>query len=316
MPHIVATLFPVFAVLLLGYLLGRRGFFSRAFLNDLNRYVYYIALPALMVEGVAGAEELPGEVLPTLLAYMGATSIVMGLAYLVARALKLKRWQYGTFIQASFRGNIGFIGLPILVYAIRDLPQAEVSRIVAQAVFVFAPVMIFYNFFAVIFLIGSQESASRRDFRKTLKGLATNPLIIAAIVGILAFLLPFNLPSPLMNTLDLLGKTAAPMALICVGGGIAVVDMQGRYRSATFASLLKTAGAPLAAYLVSLPFNLSPTSLMILMIFASTPTAVASYVMAKEMHGDEGMASGAIVLSTLFSIVSLGIAVGLLVSSG
>lgn len=92
---------------------------------------------------------------------------------------------------------------------------------------------------------------------------------------------------------------------------MAVVSMQGRYRSATFSSVLKTGATPLLVYLISLPFSLSASTTLIIMIYSATPTAVASYVMAKEMKGDEAMASGGIVISTVLSVVSLGVIVGL-----
>jgi hypothetical protein len=311
MAHIIATLFPVFAVLALGYALARKTFLSRTFLNELNRFVYYVALPALMIHSVAGADVLPPQILPALAVYICATVGTMALAFLNARLLGLKRWQFGTFIQAAFRGNIAFIGLPILVYALRNEAPETASRIVAQGVFIFAPMMIFYNVFSVIFLVGSQDSDPWKNLPRTFRNILTNPLVIAALLGIILFLLPVDLPGPVMNTLEFIGRTAAPCALICVGGGMAVVSMQGRYRSATFSSILKTAATPLLVYLISRPFDLSESTTLILMIYAATPTAVASYVMAKEMKGDEAMASGGIVISTVLSVISLGVIVGL-----
>jgi predicted permease len=87
--------------------------------------------------------------------------------------------------------------------------------------------------------------------------------------------------------------------------------MEGRYRSASYAACLKVFVTPIVAYLISLPFNLSEMETLILMIFTATPTAVAGYVMAKQLNGDAPMASGAIILSTLLSLISLSVVVGL-----
>lgn len=311
MTYILATLFPVFAVLGLGYLLARREFLSRQFLSELNRFVYYVSLPALIINGLATAQSLPPGTLSIFLIFLVATLLCIGAAFITARFLKLGRWQYGTFIQGSFRGNLAYIGIPILVYALRDYPKEVSASIVAQAIFVFAPTMILYNVVSVLLLIGSHDGNSGKQIPSMLKGIARNPLIIAAVIGVILFILPVQLPGAIYNTLEFVGRMAAPAALICVGGGMAVVSMEGRYRSATFASILKVGVTPVLAWLISLPFGLSATTTLILMIFAATPTAVASYVMAKEMHGDEAMASGAIVLSTVFSIVSLSVVVGL-----
>ena len=311
MAYIITTLFPVFAVLGIGYLLAERNFLSRKFLNELNRFVYYVSLPALIIYGLATAQTLPPGTIPTCLIFLLATTLVIAVSFIVAAALGLDRWQYGTFIQASFRGNLAFIGIPIIVYALRDYPKETISAIVAQAVLVFAPTMLFYNAVSVMLLVGSRGDDSGNKVSRMLKSIATNPLILASFAGVVLFFMPFNLPEAALNTLEFVGRIAAPAALICVGGGMAVVSMEGRYRSATFASLLKTGVTPVFAWLISLPFNLSPETTLVLMVFAATPTAVASYVMAKELQGDEAMASGGIVLSTIFSVVSLSVVVGL-----
>ncbi|MFO7725602.1 MAG: AEC family transporter [Oceanipulchritudo sp.] len=310
MAQILSTLFPVFMVLGIGYALCRKGFLSRQFLNELNRFVYYVALPALILHRLSTAPSLPLGVLRSVLIFLAATLFVMAVAYGVARILRLQHWQYGTFMQASFRGNLAFIGIPILVYAIRDKPPETASSIVTEAIFIFAPIMVLYNILSVLALTASQEDGDRKSLLSAIKGIATNPLILAAFVGIILLLLPFPVPRAVSDTMEFLGRIAAPAALVCVGGAMAVVSMQGRYRSAFCAALLKTALTPIVAYLFSLPFDLAPHTQLILMIFSATPTAVASFVMAKELYGDDAMASGGIVLSTLLSVISLAVVVG------
>lgn len=311
MGHILATLFPVFAIIGLGFVLARTGFLSGAFLRELNSLVYRVCLPAMIIHSLAETGAFPKDILPSLLVFFGATFGVIGVALLNARLLGLERRRVGTFVQAAFRGNLAFIGIPIIVYAVRDQPAEVVNSIVSRALFIFAPIMILYNVASVIALVGSQAGGLSGNVLRSLRNIATNPLILAALTGVVIFLLPVRLPVPIANTLDFIGHVAAPAALICVGGAMAVVSMEGRYRSALYAGVLKTGITPLFALLLSLPFGLDPTTLMILMVYASTPTAVASYVMAREMHGDEAMAAGGIVISTLLSVGSLAIVVGL-----
>lgn len=311
MAHILSTLLPVFLVIAMGYGLTRYRFLSAVFLKELNRLVYYISLPALMLHHLARAEKLPPGTLQTWLVYAAGSCLLLLIGWGVARALGLRRHQLGTFLQAAFRGNLGFIGIPILTYALRDQDPLILTAILAQAVFVFAPTMVFYNVVSVLLLVGSRQSSLRENLPQALREIATNPLIIAAIAGLILFALPFDLPIPLTNTLDFVGATAGPMALVCVGGAMARVSLQGRYRSALASSLLKVAALPALIWLLARPFGFTDASLLILMVFAATPTAVASYVMAREMGGDEAMASGSIVLSTLLSALSLAVVVGL-----
>jgi len=308
--HIISTLFPVFAVIALGYVLARADFLSKAFLNELNRFVYWVCLPALILHSLSNATEIPAGTLSAFVIFAAATLAVTALAFLNARWRGLARWQYGTFVQATLRGNLVFIGIPIIIYATRDRDPTAVTALVAQAVFIFAPVMILYNVLSVTVLVGSRADRIGGNLPQVLRNIARNPLILSALAGVLISLLPFDLPGPLNNTLDYIGRMAGPAALICAGGGMAFVSMQGRYKSALNAAILKTAAVPAFAYLFSIPFALPRDTLLVLMIFSATPTAVVSYVMAKEMGGDEAMASGAIVLSTLLSLLSLGVVVG------
>jgi predicted permease len=305
------TLFPVFAVIGLGYGLTRKGFLTNPFLEELNRLVYWVCLPSLIVANLDRASNLAEGSLSIIVVYFAATFCVMGSAFLVAHVLKLDAWQKGTFVQSSFRGNLAFIGIPILIYALRDQEAEMVSNIIAKAVFVFAPIMILYNVTSVMILLRGHQGENQAALPKTIRNIVTNPLVLAALSGLCLYLLPINLPVFVGDTLQFVGRTAAPMALICVGGGMALTSMEGRYRSATFSSILKVFATPLFAYLISLPFNLSETETLILMIFSATPTAVASYVMAKQLHGDGAMASGGIIISTLLSMISLSIVVSL-----
>ena len=305
------TLFPVFTVIGLGFLLAKQGFLTKPFLDELNKLVYWVCLPSLIVANLDRAEDITGGSLPIMVAFFSATLLVIGTAKLLAVGLGLDRWQHGTLIQGAFRGNIAFIAIPILIYALRDFPEEEITRIIARAVFIFAPIMIFYNITSVLVLTGGSHQGKENTVRKTLLQVAKNPLTVATVGGLCIYLLPFNLPVFIGDTLDFMGRTAAPMALVCVGGGMALTSMEGRYRSAVFAASPTVFLMPLLAWLIALPFNLSPTDMLILMVFTATPTAVASYVIAKRLDGDGAMASGAIILSTLFSLVSLSVVVGI-----
>nr|WP_246459981.1 AEC family transporter [Puniceicoccus vermicola] len=305
MGHAFHTLFPVFAIIALGYLLAVRGFLSQSFLAELNRLLFWVGLPCLIFFTLAKAPGFPEETVKVFSVFTLSTVLLIGLGIFTAKLLKLPHERKGTFLQAAFRGNLAYAGLPILLYATRNDPASE--SVIAQAIFVFAPTMIVYNVLSVFFLEASRTGQVRGNLLSIVKKVATNPLILSAIAGILAYLLPVSLPAPVLDSLDLVAQLAAPGSLLCVGGGMAAVSLKGRYRSALFATTLKVAILPALSFLLSMLFDLNSHSLLILLVLSSCPTAVASYVMAKEMGGDEALASGAIVLSTLLCVPSLAI---------
>lgn len=306
MMRILETLLPVFFLIGLAYVLGRRGWLSREFFHQLNWVIYWISLPALIVSSLIGATQIPPDTLPLIGIFTAATLTVVVLGIGVARLLGLPREHLGTFLQSVFRGNLAYTGLPILLFAVRNQSPAQVDAVVAQAVFLFAPTMVLYNTLAVLLLLGYRRGFSGGEWKRIILEILRNPLILASALGALLFVLAVPLPAILTNTLSLAGQMASPAALLCVGGAMAFVSLQGRHCSSLTAALLKCAALPAITLAFANYFALTPTALLVVLIFSACPTAVASYMMAKQLHGDEALAAGSIVLSTLLCIPILG----------
>jgi predicted permease len=311
MNQVLNTLLPVFLVIGLGLVLAKRGFLSEMVLHELNRLLFWVCLPALIIHSLATASEVPSGTGTILFVFSLSTIVTIALGLWSARLLGLAPRQIGTFVQAGFRGNLAYAGIPLILFALEGEPSETVASVMAQTLFVFAPTMLLYNVAAVILLVRDHEVPMRDNFISMLQQVAKNPLIISSIIGIILFVLPISLPGFLLSSFKLTGQMAAPASLLCVGGSMAYVSMEGRYRSASVASLLKVVVTPCLAFALSALFDLNETSLMVLLILSACPTAVASYIMAKELNGDEALASGAIILSTIASIPVLAIIVGL-----
>ena len=116
---------------------------------------------------------------------------------------------------------------------------------------------------------------------------------------------------PLITTLAALGEMALPLGLLGVGGALMTVDRKMVGKAAWLAALIKTVVSPVFGWAVGRAMNLDPVALKMVMIFMATPTAVVSYAVALELKGDEKIASGAIVLSVLTSVVTLALVIAL-----
>ena len=311
MIKVLNTLLPVFAVIGIGLWMARRGFLSQAFMSQLNWLVFWVSLPALIIHSLATAESLPESALPTIGIFFTSTIIVIGLAFLTCRLLKMPKERIGTFVQGAFRGNLAFAGLPIVVFAVSEETPELVGPVVAQVMFLLAPAMLLYNTAAVLFLVSSSEGFSLSKIVDLSRKVVTNPLIIGSVIGVGIYILPFDLPYFALNTLDLIGGMAAPGALFCVGGAIAFVSMKGRYRSASYAAALKVVILPAVTAGLLFFIEVDPMARLVLLVLSACPTAVASYIMAKALNGDEALAAGAVVISTAACIPVLGLIIAL-----
>ncbi|MDQ8195423.1 AEC family transporter [Coraliomargarita sp. SDUM461004] len=311
MIQVINTLLPVFVVIGLGLWLARRGWLSQTFISELNWLIFWVSLPALIIHSLVTAESLPRDALPAIGIFTLATLILIALAWLTSRWLQLPRERVGTFVQSAFRGNLAFAGLPFVVFAVEGIQPDKVGAAVAQVMFLLAPAMLLYNVLAVLMLTLSQQSVSTSMLRGTLGKVISNPLILASIIGVGLFALPFEMPRFALSTLGLIGQMAAPASLFCVGGAMAFVSMEGRYRSASYASALKVIVLPAITALLLIWVDVDPIARLVLLILSACPTAVASYIMAKALNGDEALAAGSIILSTLACIPTVGLIIAL-----
>ncbi len=306
---VLNTLAPVFLMIAIGAIMQRSGFVSVNFLKEANRVTYWLGLPALLFTQLAGSFHDAGGARPMLGAMFGATLLLVGVAYGVAWLLRVPGPALGTFVQGAFRGNLAFVGLPI-IYALPDTVIAGGLSARTAAVITVAPMMVIYNVGAVIVLLLSQHPLHFRMAVPFLKQLATTPPLVATLAGITCALMGWTLPSAVDKTFSALGEMALPLGLLGVGGSIMTAELGNSWRPALGSALMKTIAGPALGWLVGRWLGLGAVELKLILILLATPTAVVSYTMAVEMKGDDTLASGTIVLSVFTSLVALAVIVG------
>ena len=309
--HILNILAPVFLMIAVGAGLQRSGFVSPDFLKEANRVTYWLGLPALLFSQLAGSfHELGGAKL-MLGGMLAATLLVILLGYIVAWLLKVPGTVSGTYVQGCFRGNLAFVGLPI-IYSLPDQPLAWGVSTRTAAILTVAPMMVFYNVAGVVLLLISQHRFGWPMLRPLLRQLVTNPPLLATIAGITCALAGWTLPTAVDKTFTALGEMALPLGLLGVGGSLATARFGGHLRLPLTCALIKTAASPVIGWLMGGWLGLAGVELQMLVIFMACPTAIVSYTIALEMKGDGALASGAIVLSVVTSLASLAVIVATL----
>ncbi len=309
---IINTLAPVFLLILLGALLVRGGLIPSEVLKGLNKLTYWVALPTVIFHALATMTYEPGPAGRIFAVMMAGTFGGAITALVLGRLIGVSSRSMGTFLQATFRGNLAFIGLPVILYAFASEPAALRTEMTTAAILAFAPTMLVYNILAVLVLLLSSGNDNRGIVGRTVRQLATNPLVLAAVAGILFSLLDFPLPVALDRSLEAVGQMALPLALLCIGGTLIVVRVRGSLAHATTASLLKVAAIPAIGFAAAMLLGLSTDELRVAMILLASPTAAASFVLAQQLYGDEALASSSIVISTVLSLGSLTAVVWLL----
>jgi malate permease and related proteins len=304
---LVDTLAPLVLLIALGAALARIRFLGAAFIADLNKLAFWIALPALLFTSASGAAAPDRGTLRLFAVLVVATALITLFAFGASFALRMPANTRGTLMQAAFRGNLAYIGIPVLAYGFSESPGEGSDRALATAVIVMVLTMALYNILAVVVLQSSIHSPAGIDWKRSALSIASNPLLLAGVLGLVVPLLQITLPSVVRRALEALGAAAVPIALMCIGGSLATTRLRGRRSWIVTAALLKVAILPCLVFLFARLAGLEPAEQRTALIFASCPTAAAAFVMARQMGGDEALASGSIALSTLLSFVSLGV---------
>ncbi len=308
---VISTLGPIFFLVVLGETLVRRHWFRAGFFEELSRLVYWVALPALILQSIASGGHEWRPVLPLIFSMVGATFVVLLLGILISRGMGLSMPVTGSLVQGGFRGNLAFVGVPVVMYSFGGASSPTAHQWVTSVVMVMAPIMILYNVLAVLTFMVANHRGTTGLVSRIGGELVRNPLIIASAMGLILGASEVKLPVLLGRSLDLLGQMAVPGALLAVGASLAANSIKGNWKPLTAVAILKTVVTPLVALGIGWAFGLDSERLRILLILAACPTAAASYPMARQMGGDEAVAAGSIVASTLACFPALAVILAL-----
>ena len=308
--HIFNTLAPIFVLMGLGALLCRFRFLDDGAVNTLNRCCYWIGLPALLLHKI-GFESAPaGAGGRTALALLAATGILLALAGGTGILLRQPARQLATFMHVVFRGNLAYVGLPVVIFAFARHPDGSAAGPIAATGL--GVCVVVYNIAAVIMHLTAAHRLNATAMRRIAASMATNPLLLACLAGFAWQ--ATGLPAPLFldRSLVLAGQFALPLALLSVGCALVTTPLRFVALPAVIAAVLKNAAGPLAGLLAARLSGLPPLETGVVCILMATPTAIASYILTEQLHGDSRLAAGTIAASTLLSIPGLAVVLWLL----
>ncbi len=296
--NIISTIVPIFIIIFLGLFAKKKGFITPEFLYPANRMVYYIAIPAMIFSSISKAALKTEMNLSVILITLGSLVTITAVAWGSSRFLKITKPSRGSFIQCSFHGNLGYIGLAVAFYYLGDNGFVKAAIIAGF-------VMILQNILAVAVLqFHSSNTANRPGLFDTLKKTMANPVILSALAGMLFSLLGLPMPLILERSLDILRGMALPMALLIIGASLSFEQLKPRLFNVMVSSFLKVIAAPAMGLLLFKVFSVAPEDYLPGLIILSSPTATLTYIMAKEIGGDSDFAVAAISISTILSSVT------------
>ena len=296
---VLDVVLPVFLVTALGWALRRGRFLSAEGNTVLTRLVYWVAAPALLFRSAAITPLRDGVNL-TGLAVMASVTVVLAIV-VYALAMRSQPSRRGVIAQGAVRSNQVFLGLP-LVY------NAWGAEAVGQVAVVVGLMVVVYNVLSVPLLTLPHRTKGARPWAGAMSGTRTillNPLALGCLSGIAYAALALPLPRALDVSLDLVGRTALPLALISVGAALDLRRLRHELPVTSLVVVLKLGVYPALVWLGLTALGMTGLGMKAVVLLAATPTAVASYVMSVELGGDEQLSASLIIGTTLVALPSI-----------
>ena len=295
----VGAILPVFGVMVLGFLLRRRGFLTQGFCQTGNRLVFNLCLPAMLLRQIASMGGVRAADGSFLLYAFAATLAGVLAVWLPAHFFMKDKTQVGAFAQGAFRGNTALLGAALLQSICGS--QAYAPLIILAAV----PV---YNVLSVVVLsleAGGGGTLDRARVLGALKQVARNPILLGILAGMPFALTGRSIPLPADKVLSMLGGLASPLSLLVIGAGFRWQAALENRRTTLLAALVKLVLLPAAALPPAAALGFRGEALVALLVMSGTPSAVSSYIMAENMGNDGVLANGIVAVTTLLSAVTL-----------
>lgn len=291
-----ATL-PIFLLMVLGYLFHQLGWFDDVFASKMNKFVFLIPLPVMLFHDLATVDFSKVWDLKFILFCFLATLLSIAISTLVSFAWKDKTIK-GEFIQASYRSSAAILGIAFIQNIYGNSGMAPLMIIGSVPL---------YNIMAVVVLSFYKPSQSQNEkkskglWKKTMKGIVTNPIIIGIVLGILWSFLQIPMPHILEKTLNNLGNTATPMGLMAMGATFDFKKALAKVKPAVVATAMKLVGFVLVFLPIAVSMGFRQEKLVAILVMLGSATTVSCYVMAKNMGHEGVLTSSVVMLTTFFS---------------
>ncbi len=293
---------PIFILILLGIFLKQIGMVNSEFVSKSSLLVFKVSLPSLIFLKIATVKISEAFDAKLILTSLLIVFLIASFSWFLSTILTKNPKDKGVFIQGSFRSNFAIIGLALVSNL---LGESELGR----ASLVLAFVMPLYNILAIIALTLPISKSAENAVLKSIGEIVKNPLIIAAVAAAPFSIYSIHLGSIATTTLTYLAKISLPLALISIGASLNLTNLKEASKLSLAAMFNKLILFPTVAVVIGIFLHFDSNQLGILFVLFASPTAIASFVMADAMGRNSKLASDIIVVTTLFSVITLSIGI-------
>jgi len=282
--QIFYIVFPIFSIVLIGYLYGRRHSPDMGAVNRLNLEIF---IPALVFHIVSGKEFDLGSYQSLALA---GGIVVLGSGLLAWPVALVSGYKPKTFVPPMMFSNSGNMGLPLTLFAFGE----EAMK---------AAVVLFIVENSLHFSLGLKMM----NWKGSILGLLRIPIMLATLLGLAFNILNLQLPVVLNTPIEMLGQIAIPLLLFALGVRLTAVDFKD-WQIGLVGALVCPLTGVLMALLVTQFIELSIDQFSLLIVFGALPPAVLNFMVAEKYNQEPAKVASIVMLGNLASVAIIPIA--------
>ena len=289
----------MFIIIAIGYFVTKKGILSVKARADVTDLVLYVVLPCNIFSSFS--KDVSSDILRQCFVVLIVSTCVHLFYTLVSRILYLRaRPEHKEVMQyATIISNSGFMGLPVIES-------------------VFGQIGLLYGSINLVPLRIFMWTAGLSLFTKTqtkekIKMLATHPCIWAVVLGLVYLLIPLELPSFIMVTIDTIGNCTTMLSMLVVGSLLSGVDLKSIVdKDCFYFTVLRLIAIPAVVFCALLLLKVDKYVTGVVTLSSAMPAATVTAMLAEKYGRDSQFASKILFISTAFSLVTLPVAAKIL----
>ncbi len=292
----VNAVLPMFIYIVIGAVIKRTGMMSTEENRRFNKILFTFFYPVLLFSNIYEAEI--GEAIDLRLIVFAVAFVLVSvlLISVVISRIEKDKASCGAMIHAIYRSNFVLMGIMVIESIFGD----EGLPVVSVMVTIIVPL---FNVIAVVLLQyfrGGSANAGR-----IIVNTAKNPLILGAVVGVIASLVGLSLPHAVKDVVSGIASATPAMALIMLGAAFDPSVITAKRRNIAICVIGRLLVVPLIGLPLAAAMGFRGPAFVTLLIMMASPTAVSSFPMAVAMDSDGELAGSAVMISTPLSMITL-----------
>lgn len=298
---------PLFVLVLLGYLLAASGKWPKSVSDAMAKFVFAVAVPALLFRLMSDMSRLPPVDSRLLIAFFGGCLIVFVIGRVIAAWMfGLNGVQQSVFALGGIFANNVLLGVPLTKATLGEAAMPSVALIL-----VFNS-LILWTLVTVSVEWARHGELSVRGFGKTVRSVITNPVVGSVLLGAAFGLTGMTLPAMIDAPLQLIAQSAVPLALIVLGMGLSEYGVRTGWREGLAITAIKLVVQPLVVWALARALGLPLLETQAVVLMAALAVGVNVYLMAREFNAMQGPVAASMVLSTVLSALTTPLALALI----